>query len=259
MLIITCPTCGQKIKIPDSFTFSRGRCPKCKEMILNPRGSVAQGNLMQNLNAMRSLSFFRWFEVRYDEISVYIIAAALLILILVHLGPIIRWFREGVSSSTIGEIIWYGFCGSIILLCFGTGWFLSLYHVFTNRKKNPDEGGLMAIFAISVNAVTGFLVARYMFFSGMWVNKWWLGIIPVWLFLNSIFLFLKLQFHQYNDDVISDENASIVQVFVSTIILVAVFAICHFILDMYWAVTYSICVIYATGFAKAVRSLVGNH
>lgn len=258
MLRITCTTCGQKIKVPDSFTFSRGRCPKCKEIILNPKGPIAQDNTMRIINNLRSYSWLRWFEVRYDEMSVYIIAAALLILIFVHFGPIIRWFREGISSSTLGEIVWYGFSGVVLLLCFGTGWFLSFYHVFTNREKRPGEGGFMALFAISVNSVTGFILARHMFFSGMWVNKWWLGIIPVWLFLNSIFLFLKLQLNRYNDDVISDENASIIQVFVSTIILVALFAICHFVFDTYWAVTYSICVIYATGFTKAVRSLVGN-
>ncbi|MGB2808584.1 MAG: hypothetical protein WBC22_12645, partial [Sedimentisphaerales bacterium] len=54
---------------------------------------------------------------------------------------------------------------------------------------------------------------------------------------------------------ISDEKADRFEVLFGFLITVAIFVVCQFLFKLYWAITFSICVIYATSFGDALGSV----
>jgi hypothetical protein len=250
-----CGGCNQHLKVPDNFTAPRGRCPHCGELVVNPQGELSKKNLEYYQKDRLFLEQF--FEIRYDELTLFLLSSALLITALVNIDVIAEWCAQlrGISLLKIGFVV---LSGAFFGLAYIIGFLLSLYHIFTKRLKSENEQAFMICFAVVTNFLSGIAAAFYMYVESVWQDKWYLAIFPVWVFLNSLFLLLK--FHNYThlkfDDVITEENASPAQVISGLIVLWVVFGLCHFVFKLNWAITLSISVAYSTGLSKAFRELI---
>jgi len=162
------------------------------------------------------------------------------------------------------------------LLFFVGGLVLCLFHVFSGRKKTKIEKYAMLCFAIVSNAVCGILASLHILgippddpraFSilHLWdmfssadgrsvVSRLFL-ILPVWNILNCAFLLLSLRAGLIDERNISDEQADRMEVLFGFIITGCIFVVCQFLFKLYWAITFSICVIYATSFGDALGSV----
>ena len=144
----------------------------------------------------------------------------------------------------------------LLLLFFGMGLFLSLYHVFAEREKSIPEKYAMLFFAVVANAVSGILASIYILKQSSDAPSVLL-LLPIWNIINCILLVVSFRFGIINESNISDENATRFEVFFGLLIIVAIFLVCQFLFKLYWAITFSICVIYATSFSDALGSVFG--
>lgn len=147
--------------------------------------------------------------------------------------------------------------GSVIIATLGVvfiiGLGICLYFVLSEWEKSRFEKYAMLCFAILSNAFCGIYTSIYIMnkltgASGIFF------IVPIWNIINCV-----LMLGAFNEKNISDEKATILEVFFGLVIIVAIFGICRFVFDLYWALTFSICVIVATGFSDASDAIFHPH
>jgi len=258
-----CAICGLKVKIPATFKAPRGRCPRCGELIGNPYWHPIQKN--QSKPKIRSIedwkksisSLITKLEPKFDELSVFFIGVAFTLTFLVNIPQIANWYKS------IGLFLAVTLTAYIILtplsgipfvsgiVSFASGLFYSLRHIFDKKVTKPNEKKLMAFFAVTTNFISGIAVAFYTAVEAFELKKTWLYVFPVWTIVNSFLLILKCHAIDKNEEVIAEENASLGEIIIGLVVLMAVFGICHYGFDIHWPFTLSICVAYATSFSKA--------
>ena len=54
---------------------------------------------------------------------------------------------------------------------------------------------------------------------------------------------------------VADEDSTLGQVILGALVAGVILAVCHFVLELYWAITFSICVAYATNINEGVERL----
>jgi hypothetical protein len=186
-----------------------------------------------------------WLIPTYDELSLFLMAFTLLILPAANS----QMRRDIYSLLTIDHDLG-GHLFVLILLSL-VGLFLSLFHVFTLRKISEWEKGYMVLFAVIANAGSGIAAGLHMIKG----SAGWLLIFPIWNIINGVLLLLMLKLKIINENCISDHTPTTGRVIIGLTAVLIIFALCSFVFKLYWALTYSICVIYATSFDRALQSI----
>ncbi len=189
-----------------------------------------------------------WFIPVYDELSLFLMAVTLILLYIVNTTmrvQIHNWIAE--HSNT-----WVYIIGAIFLC----GLYLSVYHVFTTREKTEVEKWGMLIFAVSANAVTGIVAGLYVLKNDN-VRDWQL-VFPIWNIINGALLLLMLRLKIIDEECISDRDANTTEVVIGIAAVLIIFALCNYVFKLYWAITFSICIIYASSFDRALQSVFPN-
>jgi len=144
----------------------------------------------------------------------------------------------------------------VLGLLFFPGFALCLYHVFTRREKTWPEKWIMLFFAVLTNAVTGIISGWYVIKHGLVHN--WLLVFPIWNIVNSVLLLLMLRFRIIDEECISDRDAMMGQVVLGLAAVLIIFIFCNSVFHLYWAITFSICIIYTTSFDRALQKVFPN-
>jgi len=142
----------------------------------------------------------------------------------------------------------------MLLLLFTAGLVLSLYHVFTQRERTIIEKHIMLFFAVLTNAVSGIYASVHILSKSTDAHCIFI-LLPIWNIINCLILLVSYRVGIISADNISDENIRGFEAFLGFIITVAIFAACQFVFHLHWAITFSICVIYATSFGEALHSM----
>lgn len=164
----------------------------------------------------------------------------------------------------------------MLFVLFGAGLVLSIFHVFTERQKSKVEKYAMLFFAVLANAICGILASLHILgispadhgvlsildigdllnneVSNSFVSRIYL-ILPVWNIINCLLLLVSFRLGWITDRNISDEKAGRFEILLGSLITAAIFVVCQFLFKLYWAITFSICVIYATSFSDAFGSI----
>ena len=58
-----------------------------------------------------------------------------------------------------------------------------------------------------------------------------------------------------DEECISDRKATPLRIFLGLIAIVAIFLVCNYVFKLYWAITFSICIVYTTSFDRALQSV----
>jgi hypothetical protein len=141
-----------------------------------------------------------------------------------------------------------------LLLFFGGGLLLAVYHVFVERGKSIAEKYAMLFFAVASNAVSGIFASLYILKQSSDSPSIFL-LLSIWNIINCILLVISFRFGIINESNISDEDTTRFEVLFGFLITVVIFIVCRFVFKLYWAITFSICVIYATSFGDALGSV----
>jgi len=186
-----------------------------------------------------------WFIPVYDELALFLTAVTLILLYVVNSA-----MREQIHNWLASHnYVWVYIMGAIFLC----GLVLSVYHVFTAREKTDWEKWGMLIFAVLANATTGIVAGLYVLKSDTARN--WLLIFPVWNIINGVLLLLMLRLRIIDEECVSDRDASAGEVIFGLIAVLVLFIFCNYVFKQHWALTFSICTIYATSFDKALQSV----
>lgn len=151
----------------------------------------------------------------------------------------------------------------LLLVILALGILFSLYHVFTERRKEDFEKYIMLVFAVFVNAFSGIAAGIHILTRAFDALQEDASVIqlapaiilmlfPLWNITNGVWLLIMLRLHIIDEQNITDENATLFQVLFGSMILLLVFFFCHTIFELHWTLTFSICV----GCAASVSGIV---
>ena len=141
---------------------------------------------------------------------------------------------------------------NVTILLFAPGIAISVYHVFSHQRILEWEKGVMLFFACFVNFVSGVAAGIFVFTNfqyGLFL------IFAVCNIINCLLLPLKFIEGFIINDFISEDDAPLLEVAIGSIVIILTFIICNYICKMYWAITFSICVTYASNVNKNVMRL----
>jgi hypothetical protein len=275
MVHFKCIYCGQRILVNDDGRGKKGYCPTCKHVIYVPQAFKADSiplkleplkaphpkvqipengkahpvteefpspDLLEDITDLyeEKLGFL---IPNYDELSLFLMAAVFAILYFTS-----SKLQDDIITFTMRLDVWRRY---IYVSLFMLGMFLCLYHVFTPRKKTEAEKGIMLLFAITVNAATGFIAGFYALKN----CPGWLLIFPIWNIINSALIIIMQYVNLFDENQISDRDATIPQVILGLAAVLAIFFLCNNTFKLHWAITYSICIIYTTSFDRGLQSV----
>jgi DNA-directed RNA polymerase subunit RPC12/RpoP/uncharacterized membrane protein YuzA (DUF378 family) len=275
MIRFKCIYCGKRIVARDDVVGKKGKCPKCQHLLLIPR--TTKGRPAISIDTPRpqhnysvpakqtnappcddnSIENYRdedladvyaekrgFFIPIYDELSLFTMSVALILL--------------AIGNSRMREQLWrfasatddwsFGFWIVIAI----AGLCVCLYHPFTKKEKHPAEKMLMLAFAVLANGATGILAGTYMLKH----TSGWLLIFPLWNIINGLILLAMFRFDIIDESCISDRDATMAQVIVGLTSVFILFILCNFVFKLYWAITFSICIVYSTSFDKAIQTVL---
>ncbi|MCP4398137.1 MAG: hypothetical protein GY801_12670 [bacterium] len=189
----------------------------------------------------------RFFIPQYDELALFLMSVA---------SGLIFFTDADLRSRSI-ELIFEEVRPRIYiaLVFFVLGGLFSIYHVFTTRRKTDREKTAMVFFAIIVNGLSGVFAGIHMLEE----SCGFLMVFPIWNIANGALLLILYRFKMIDKSSIVDDNATILQVILGSIVLAITFMVCSFVFEMYWAVTFSICVAYASNVSGVVGSLFSSY
>ena len=181
---------------------------------------------------------------RYGELALFLMSVTFISLFAFDAG-----FRSDIRSESrdFSVMAWIGFGLCLLGLLF------SIYHAFSRRRKSSLEKHLMVTFAVCVNAAAGISAGVHLWEGARGL----LLLAPAWNILNGVLLLLLLRVGALDGRCIADEDAESFELIVGTVLLAVLFVVCHLVLDLYWAVTFSISVVYATSLSGFVKRLGG--
>ncbi len=277
MIHFKCVYCGQRILANDDGRGKKGLCPKCGHTIYVPLVFKPDSNLSplalqplatpkacispsdKDSSVIDKLSTtipplpddltdlyeekLGFLIPNYDELSLFLMAVVFVVLYFTN-----NRLQDDIAAFLMRLDVWRRF---IYVALFMLGMFLCLYHVFTLRKKTEAEKGIMLLFAITVNAATGFIAGFYMLKE----CPGWLLLFPVWNIINSALIILMQYVDLFDESQISDRDATITQVIIGLAAVLIIFFLCNNTFKLHWAITYSICIIYTTSFDRGLQSV----
>lgn len=293
MIRFRCIYCGQKVRAADDALGRKGKCPRCGHTIyirpLGAKSANAAANLTDAEIAERYLKpvadaskpqwvkdairfaapehqdtvriprwFRRAFLPSYNRLSLFLISISMLMVLVASDECRRALFRVLIGRVPKGmpwifilanPMIW------LLLVLLG-GAALCVCRLFTARWQSNPVKWLMLWFAVLVNVFTGIYAGQYMLRQIEDPRAYYLYIFPVWNIVNSVVLFALFRYGQVTPKDVSDEDVSILQAVMGTLIAVIVFVLCHYVFKWYWAITYSVCVVYATGFSHAIQQVL---
>jgi hypothetical protein len=249
----------------------KGKCPKCNHLVVVPRTTKdrpainadipeqlqqvretfavlnVSGKIQGLSNEIVNLYGERpgWLIPTYDELSLFLMSATFILLSVTN-----ATMREQLHKRIIAvnDPRLY-----LLSLLFLGGIVLSIYHVFTTREKTRFEKMVMLFFAVAVNAGTGIISGWYVIKSNN-VHNWQL-IFPLWNIINGILLLVMLRLKIIDEECISDRDATPTQIILGLLAVLIIFVFCNYVFKLYWAITFSICIIYAASFDKALQNV----
>jgi hypothetical protein len=86
------------------------------------------------------------------------------------------------------------------------------------------------------------------------VHNWQL-VFPIWNIANGVLLLLMLRLKVIDENCISDREATLVQIILGLTAVLVIFLLCNYVFKLYWAITFSICIVYTTSFDRALQNV----
>lgn len=189
--------------------------------------------------------FKRIFVPEYSELSLFVMSFSCLLFFLTDI-EFFKTLHFKISENQFGIFIIY-------LIVFA-GILLSFYHAFSKRKKTSIEKDIMLLFAAFLNGFTGLWAGAYFLgqAKGIFLVFPTLNILSGYILLGSI----RKTSGGIDESRISDTNVKFIEVIISSLIAAGIFLMSKYYFHQVWAVTLSLCIVYATNLSAPVVYLI---
>lgn len=172
---------------------------------------------------------------RFNELACFLTALVCVLALLTHSSALIQFFSitedPAQKKTPIVLILLWGLLASV-------GLALSLYHVFTRRRKSAFEKTWMAVFVLLANGVAGLAAGLDILPAGR--SLWWM-LLPLWNTLTGLFTIYVIGLVDLRK-VIADEDVEGYETLLGAALLLAAFFAADLGLMMPWNMTFSLCV-----------------
>jgi hypothetical protein len=199
---------------------------------------------MGNKNKPNIFSYL--FVPHYDELSLFTMSYVLILLVVTN-ALSLKWGNQNLVFDS------ESFAALPIIIPFLAGLILCVYHAFSNRKKSLFEKKLMLIYAVMLNGFSGIWAGAYLIESS---GNWQLSLFPIWNIINGFILIALLRGSTIDEDCIDDQDVSLIKLIFSTGIVTAIFLVCHYHLELAWAITLSICIVWTSNLNNVAGTLI---
>ena len=184
-------------------------------------------------NKIRKL--FNLIKPKFNELTTYL-TSVVCILILILYPEVIEAYLYDLAHAQGKMGGWF----LTIPFLAAAGILLSVAHVFVKYKKSAIEKQLMGAFVMGAQGVAG-IAAGVEMYRGEWS---FLTIFPIWNIVVGVLLLYQIGL--VDENIITDEDATLAEVAVVTVTLLCVFAISYYWLKLSWAMTFSVCMCYSS-------------
>ncbi len=189
----------------------------------------------------------------YDKLSLLLMAVTLALLFITNSQSRIWIQKEDFAQ----DYLFFVTNKSIVLrVIFGiVPIFLSaLFGEISIRRKRVDfKKMIMLFFAVYTNAITAIVAGTYCLKNASVSN--WLLAFPIWNIINGFLLLIMFRCGIINEDCIIERKVKLFEVILSMAAVLVIFVLCNYVFKLYWAITFSICIVYSTSFNKALQSV----
>ncbi len=278
MITFKCIYCGQRILASEDGHGKKGKCPKCKHILVIPKSTKGRPAISPNKEPLPERpeprvpewdkylrsghdepadelidlfkESFGFLVPTYDKLSLFLMAVTLILLYVSNIQMLsqmrdqlqgwIHYFR----TESYDQLVFF-----IVLIFLAT----LTFQISTSRKETDIKKKFMLAFAVLTNAASGIIAGMYVIKNTVGLN--WLIVFPVWNIINCVLLLLMLRFRIIDEDCISDRKATFVQIILGLIAVAVIFVFCNYVFKLYWAITFSICIVYTTSFDRALQNL----
>ena len=178
----------------------------------------------------------------YDELSLFVMSIAYLFLYFTNPDVQVQLHEHVLSAPIV--------LAALLLVFFAAGIVLSLFHAFSERRKTEPEKLLMLYFGVIANYAAGVAAAIHIFREA---GSWLFFLLPA---LNIVYATAPVVLGGttlIDDSYVRDDDAAPAELATGLAFLAVLIAVCQYYHEFYWAITFSICVAYATGLSALVQ------
>ncbi len=180
----------------------------------------------------------------YDELTLFSYSMVVIIFAISSLRSMMLLVRLMFRQDSIFHIV----LSILIILLVLVIIFLPVFHAFSKRKKRTWEKKIMLYAVVLMDYLVAWNVYDHL--KGEFPN--WLIIFPLINAIQATLVTIGLWFDFITSEKISDNDADQGELIISIILLIVLFVLFHFMLHQYWAITFSVCIFYATIVNKIV-------
>jgi len=182
----------------------------------------------------------------FTEVILFLMSLTFLLLLFLNklfLEEFLNFFLHDFDLRTI-----------IVITIFIAGLVMSVYHSFSNKKIPRASKGYMLFFAVIINFLVGFYAGFYVLRNA----KGFLVILPIINIISAFLLIFLMRVKIITTKSISDKQAKLQEVALGAIMVIIVFAISQYVFHNYWAITFSLCLVYATNINNFISRWIFN-
>lgn len=281
MIRFKCIYCGHRILAPDGGHGKKGKCPNCGHTLVVPhttkgRPAVSSDHepipdrpklrkmhipawetsthFETNVEEEAAMELYKesfgFFIPTYDKLSLFLMAVTLILLFVINTE--LRDLIRDLIYHLRAELSTY--CFLLFPICFAIYLFYFMVSELEVEEETDRKKKFMLAFAMLANVGSGI-------FAGIYVIKnttefTWLFIFPVWNIINGVLLLLMLQYKFIDDECISDRKATFFQIILGLLAVCVILFLCNYVFKLYWAITFSICIVYTTSFDRALQNVL---
>jgi hypothetical protein len=272
MMRFKCIYCGHRLAVKDECVGKKGHCPKCSHLLVIPYSTEnrpainadVSDNAMKESEAafmleaatdeMNPLIYIEkpgWLIPTYDEISLFLMSITLIAI--ARVNPVMTEELWKLLRMDLGDVSGYIIIFFVISLA---GMVFSLYNVFTKGEMADWQKKAMLVFAVFANASTsimaGYHLIKFRQATGLLI------IFPIWNIINAVLLLLFLRLEILDESCIVKRQVSLLRVLLGLAGTIIIVMLCNYAFNMYWAVTFSICIVYTASFDRAIQNTLFN-
>jgi hypothetical protein len=270
-----CIYCGQRILAKDDGRGKQGKCPKCAHLLTIPESTKGRpaisfdkepmpdrskphipawekGSGFDKNNAEEELiglfkESFGFLIPTYDKLSVLLMSLTFILLFMTNsqMRVLIPNANETSQTESFAFVTKY-----TLILTFSIVLFIQ---IFVQKEDIDLKKKIMVFFVVLINACTGIIAGIYAMINTATSN--WLLVFPIWNITNCFLMLCMLFSRIIDEECISDRKTTLFRICFGLIAILIIFFVCNNVFKLYWAITFSICIVYTTSFDRALQSV----
>ncbi len=175
-----------------------------------------------------------------------------IILFLTSLVTLLVFATEPFLQKIITDFLMSNLIIAIVFLFIVLGFLFSIYYAFTDKIIVSYHKDAMLSFVVVINIFVGMSAMFYLSDRSSGLNY----IFPLINYLNALILAFTFRTNILKPSAILDIHAKRSEILVGSIAVILIFIYSRYILNDYWAITFSMCLAYATIINEIINKIL---